>query len=832
MSPRERASTPPIIDDRTGLTPDILRRAVLDHLHYTCARDQESASLRDLYTAMAWAMRDRLLSRWLVTRATYRSLGSKRLYYLSAEYLLGRAMAQSLDSLGLYETAERMLADQGISIADVLEKEPDPGLGNGGLGRLAACFLDSLAALSLPGFGYGIRYEYGIFEQRIEGGEQVERGDAWLRYGNPWEVPRYDLAMNVNFYGHVERYVENGVERSRWVDTKNVVAVPYDIPIAGFRNGTVNTLRLWSARAAAEFDLQLFNSGDFRKAVEEKVTSETISRVLYPADHSPEGKELRLKQQYFFVACSIRDIIRRFKEHHHGSFAELPNKVRIQMNDTHPSVAVAELMRVLIDEEQLPWDEAWALTERTVAYTNHTLMPEALEKWPVAMFERLLPRHVAIIYEINARLLRKAHIHWPGDTERLRRMSIIEEEPERAIRMANLAVVGSHKVNGVAELHSELIKKNLFADFTELWPDRFINETNGVTPRRWLRIANPGLSRILDRRLGPEWLAHLDKLEGLRALAGSAELHDELAQVKLENKRRLSDVAKQKTGVAIDPDSMYVIQVKRIHEYKRQILCCLHIVTQYLRLKDQPNREFVPTTFVFAGKAAPGYATAKQHIRLINDIAGIVNEDPVIGGRLRVVFLPNYGVTLAERIIPAADVSLQISLAGTEASGTGNMKLSMNGALTVGTLDGANIEIRDQVGAENFFLFGMTAAAVDAVRRSGYRPKDYIDKSETLGRVVKLLGSGFFSPDDRARGAAHARYLVEHDPFLVCADFDDYLRCHEEVTETYRHRPEWMRRVAHNIAGMGPFSSDETIRRYARDIWELDPVPIAYEVGD
>jgi starch phosphorylase len=779
---------------------------------------------------MAWAMRDRLLSRWLATRATYKSLGSKRLYYLSAEYLLGRAMASNLDALGLYETAERMLADQGIALGDILEKEPDPGLGNGGLGRLAACFLDSMAALQLPGFGYGIRYEYGIFEQKIENGQQVETGDQWLRYGNPWEVPRYDLMVNVSFYGRVEKFTENGVEKSRWVDAKHVLGVPYDIPVAGFRNGTVNTLRLWSARAAAEFDLQLFNSGDFRRAVEEKVTSETISRVLYPADHSLEGKELRLKQQYFFVACSIWDIIRRYKLNH-SNFAELPNKVRIQMNDTHPSVAVAELMRVLMDDEGLGWDEAWSLTERTVAYTNHTLMPEALEKWPVSMFERLLPRHIGIIYEINSRLMRKAHIHWPGDAARLRRMSIIEEEPERAVRMANLAVFGSNHVNGVAALHTELLKKNLFSDFAELWPERFLNETNGVTPRRWLRIANPGLCRILDRRLGPEWLADMNKLLELRAVKDASTLHDELAQVKLENKRRLADVAKQKTGVVIDPRSMFVVQVKRIHEYKRQILCCLHIVALYLRIKDQPTANIVPSTFVFAGKAAPGYAMAKQHIRMVSDIAGIVNEDPVVNGRLRVVFLPNYSVTLAERIIPAADVSLQISLAGTEASGTGNMKLSMNGALTVGTLDGANIEIRDAVGADNFFLFGMTAAQVEDVHKVGYRPRDYIDKSDLLGRVVKLIASGFFSPDDPSRGAELGRYLVEHDPFLACADFDDYIRCQDEVAKVYGNQPEWLRRVVQNISGMAPFSSDETIRRYARDIWQLDPVPIAYEEG-
>ncbi len=829
--PSLQRSHPPVgTDDRTGLTPDTLRRAVLDHLHYTCARDRESATLQDLYNAMAHAMRDRLLSRWLSTRATYRSLRSKRVYYLSAEYLLGRAMSQNLDSLGVYEIAERMLADEGLHLASVLEEEPDPGLGNGGLGRLAACFLDSMAALALPGFGYGIRYEYGIFEQRIEGGEQVERGDTWLKYGNPWEIPRYDRAVDVHFYGRVAKHMDGGMEKSTWVEGKRVVGVPYDIPIAGFRNGTVNTLRLWSARAADEFDLHLFNSGDFRRAVEEKVTSETISRVLYPADHSVEGKELRLKQQYFFVACSIGDIIRRYKTHEAG-FSGFPSKIAIQMNDTHPSIAVAELMRVLVDEEGLPWDEAWSITERSVAYTNHTLMPEALEKWPVEMFERLLPRHLSIIFEINSRFLRRASIQWPGDNERLRRMSIIEEEPERAIRMAHLAAVGSSRVNGVAELHSELVRTRLFPDFAALWPDKFINETNGVSPRRWLRIANPALCRVFDRRLGDGWLSDLRKLEGLRDVSDPQALYDELRAVKHENKTRLAELSKTLTKVSLDPESMFVVQVKRIHEYKRQILCCLHVISLYLRIKDDPAAAMLPRTFIFAGKAAPGYAMAKQHIRLISDVASIVNEDPAVAGRLRVVFLPNYSVTLAERIIPAADLSLQISLAGTEASGTGNMKLAMNGALTIGTLDGANIEIRDRVGVENFFLFGSTASAVDEIRRRGYRPADFIRKSETLRRVVELLNTGFFSPDDRSRSAAMAAYLREHDPFLVCADFDDYLRVQEEVAQVYVDRAEWMRRVVWNVSRMAPFSSDETIRRYARDIWGIVPVRIAEEVG-
>ncbi|MBM4361145.1 MAG: glycogen/starch/alpha-glucan phosphorylase [Deltaproteobacteria bacterium] len=829
MPPRERASLPPpAYDDRTGLDADTLRRAVLDHLHYTCARDRDSASLRDLYTALAHSMRDRLLSRWLSTRATYRRERPRRVYYLSAEYLLGRAMAQNLDSLGLYDTAERTLAELGVSLPDVLEEEPDPGLGNGGLGRLAACFLDSMAALQLPGFGYGIRYEYGIFEQRIEKGEQVERGDSWLRYGNPWEIPRYDLAVPVTFYGRVDRSGERA-GKARWVEGRHVIGIPYDIPIAGYRNATVNTLRLWSARAAEEFDLHLFNSGDFRRAVEEKVTSETISRVLYPADHSPEGRELRLKQQYFFVACSIADIVRRHQVARLGA-SQLRAEVAIQLNDTHPSIAIAELMRVLLDDHDVPWDEAWAATERTFGYTNHTLMPEALEKWPVDMFERLLPRHLEIIYEINGRLLRKAHIRWGGDPERLRRISIIEEHPERQVRMAHLAATASCRVNGVAALHSELVRTRLLADFAELYPDKFINETNGVSPRRWLRIANPELTHVLARRLGDDFLGQMDRLEGLRSVPDPDALQAEVRDAKLARKRILADVARRVAGVTIDPRAMIVAQVKRIHEYKRQLLAALHVIELYLRLREGRVTDPVPRVFVFAGKAAPGYAAAKAHIRFLCDVAGVVNDDPAVGDRLRVVFLPNYGVTLAERIIPATDVSLQISLAGTEASGTGNMKLAMNGALTVGTLDGANIELRDAVGAENFFLFGLTAEQVEVRKAARIGPRADIERSPTLAHVLGVIRSGFFSPDDRARGEALARYLEERDPYLVCADFDDYVRVQDDVEAAFRLPEVWSERVVRNISAMAPFSSDETIRRYARDIWNAKPVPPARPV--
>jgi glycogen phosphorylase len=827
MTPRERASFPPpadLHDGRLGLSPDALRRAVFDHLHYTCAKDQGSATLRDLYLAMAHAMRDRLLSRWLATRATYRRLDVKRVYYLSAEYLLGRTLAQNLDSLGIYEIARDALAERGLSLADLLEFEPDPGLGNGGLGRLAACFLDSMATLGIAGFGYGIRYEYGIFEQRIVGGEQVELGDAWLRYGNPWEIPRQEYTVEVRFEGHVEERHENGRIGYDWVEGKRVLGVPYDVPIAGYRNGTVNTLRLWSAQASRDFDLQLFNAGDFRRAVEEKVTSETISRVLYPADHSAEGKELRLKQQYFFVACSIQDILRRYRLQH-DRFDQFADKVAIQLNDTHPSIAIAELMRVLLDQERVPWDQALAITQAAFGYTNHTLMPEALERWPVSTFERLLPRHLSIIYEMNARLLRRAHIQWPGDVERQRRISIIEEAPERSVRMAHLAAFGSHKINGVAALHSDLVRTRLLPEFAALWPERFVNETNGVSPRRWLLAANRPLAEVFDRRIGPVWRYDMHRLRELASLADDSGFQEELAHVKHQNKAHLARYVLERTKTSVDPASLFVVQVKRMHEYKRQLLACLHIILMYRRLKRDPSLDVVPMTFIFGGKAAPGYAIAKQHIRLIHDIGSIVNDDPVLEQRLRVVFVPNYGVSAAERIIPAADVSLQISLAGTEASGTGNMKLGMNGALTVGTLDGANIEIREQVGEDNFFLFGLREEDVTR-ERPAYSPAEHIARSEALTEVIETLRAGFFSPDDPARTRAIADYLEHHDPFLCCADFDDYVACQDRVGAAYRDRPTWMHKVVMNVARLGTFSSDETIRRYARDIWGVEPVVV------
>jgi len=816
-------------DDRTGMHAVTLERAVLDHLHYTCSKNTHNATPLDIFEAVAHAVRDRLVQRWMATQKTYVEQDVKRVYYLSAEFLLGRALERNLTYLDRLTMARELLANKGIDLDAVLAQEVDPGLGNGGLGRLAACFLDSMATLSLPGYGYGIRYEFGIFHQLIRDGWQVEQGDDWLRFGCPWEIPRHEYTVEVAFHGHVEAGRDaDGRYVARWVNTRKVLGVPWDIPCPGYRNDTVNTLRLWSARASRELDLGVFNDGDYRRAVEEKVMSESISKVLYPKDDSPEGKELRLKQQYFFVACSISDILRRYKKTR-DTFDELPDKVQLQLNDTHPAVAVAELMRVLVDLEGLDWDKAWDLTQRTLAYTNHTLLAEALERWPVAMFERLLPRHLQIIYEINARFLGEVAERWPGDHDRLRRMSIIEEGRERQIRMAHLATVGSHSVNGVARLHSELVTRDLLPDFHAMWPERFQNKTNGVTPRRWLLIANPPLSRTLTHAIGPDWVRDLDALTELARHADDTGLLDQLHAVKAENKARLTDIIRELTGVEVDPASLFDVHVKRMHQYKRQLLNCLHIVSRYQALKADAGADVVPRTFIFGGKAAPGYAMAKLEIKLIHAVAEVVNHDPDIAGRIRVVFLPNYNVSLAERIIPACDLSEQISMAGKEASGTGNMKFAMNGALTIGTLDGANIEIRERVGEDNFFLFGLDADQVKAVKGMGYDPMSFIEASVPLRRALELVASGFFSADDRGRFRPIVRLLERQDPYLVCADFEDYARAQRDADEAFRDRWRWQQMALHNIAQVGYFSSDRTIREYAADIWGVTPCPVALD---
>jgi len=811
---------------RASLNTADFRAAVLDHVVHTCAKELRDASAFDFYQAFAHTVRDRLVHRWLATQRTHIALDVKRVCYFSSEFLTGRSLGLCLMNMDLHEAAVELAADHGFELGEILEREGDPGLGNGGLGRLAACFMDSLATLELPAIGYGIRYDFGMFEQRIDGGRQVEQHDNWLQLGNAWELPRHEDAQTVHFGGRVEfHHDRDGHLRAEWVDTRDVIGLPYDSFIVGHRTDTANTLRLWAARATRDFDLQFFNEGDYRRAVEEKIDTENISKVLYPNDQSDEGKALRLKQQYFFVACSIADIVRRFKKLH-SDFTLLPDKFAIQLNDTHPAIAVAELMRVLVDDEGLEWNAAWAIVGKTVAYTNHTLLPEALERWPAALFEKLLPRHLQIIYEINQRFLWQVQHRWPGEDDRLARMSLVEEGPRKQLRMAHLATVGAHSVNGVAKLHSDLIKSQLLTDFYELWPEKFNNKTNGVTPRRWLLHANPRLTRLLTSHLGSGWidLPELSRLQALTAFVDDDDLLDGLHAVKQANKRDAAELVWSHTGVTLPPESMLIIQVKRIHEYKRQLLACLQIVAHYLALKRDPNALTTPRAYVFAGKAAPGYMMAKLHIRLINDVAALVNTDPVTKGKLAVAFVPNYGVSLAQRIIPSADLSVQISTAGKEASGTSNMKFALNGALTIGTLDGANVEIRDAVGHDNFFLFGLTADEVVATRAAGYDPRAAIARSPLLEEAIALLASGFFSLGERNRYRPIVDDLRGGDPYMVCADFDAYVACEARAAAAYADKRDWSRRALYNIAGASRFSSDATIRQYAAEIWNLKPV--------
>jgi starch phosphorylase len=809
------------------IDPEEFRRNVLEHLLYTCVKEAIQAGPLDLYRAMAHCVRDRLVQRWLATQRTYEERDVKRVYYLSSEFLTGRSLGLCLVNLGLYAVAESLVAEWGLDLAEVLEAEGDPGLGNGGLGRLAACFMDSLATLELPAVGYGIRYEFGIFEQRIESGQQVEYSDNWLQHPNPWELPRHDRIQTIRLYGRTEmRHDESGRLVVDWRDARVVLGLPYDSFIVGHETDTVNTLRLWSARASQDFDLRLFNEGNYLRAVAEKVDVENISKVLYPSDQTEHGKELRLKQQYFFVACSIADIVSQFKRRH-GDFRLLPDRAAIQLNDTHPAIAVAELMRVLVDQEHLDWDLAWDITQRCMGYTNHTLMPEALEKWPVQMMGRVLPRHLTIIFEINHRFMRQVSTHWPNDAARMARMSIIEEGALQQIRMAHLATVGSHSVNGVAKLHTELVKRDLLPDFVEFFPARFNNKTNGVTPRRWLLYSNPALAHLLSERLGPHWIDRdLELLSRLSAHSEDETLLDDLWRIKRENKTRLASLLSKLTGVSVDPSAMFVAQIKRIHEYKRQLLACLEVIAHYLRLKEGPRDvdDEAARVYVFAGKAAAGYAVAKTHIRLINDVAGVVNNDPATRDRLKVIFVPNYGVSLAQAIIPAADISLQISQAGKEASGTSNMKLAMNGALTVGTLDGANVELREAAGAEHFFLFGQTVEQVRELWIKGYSPTDFIARSPALRRAIDLLDGDFFCLGDRGRYAPVVRQLKERDPYMICADFDSYLSAMRDAARLYLAPRAWSRHALFNIVGASAFSSDATIRAYARDIWNIAPV--------
>jgi starch phosphorylase len=824
----ENTSPPPAPGARTGMSKPALRRALIEHLLYTCTKEIADATAFDLYRALSHAVRDRLVHRWLATRNTYLANGDVKLVcYLSSEFLIGRSLGLCLVNLGLEEKVTSILKEHGFDLATVLECENDPGLGNGGLGRLAACFMDSFATMELPAMGYGIRYDYGIFKQLLKDGQQVEQRDDWLQDGSAREMPRYELSQLVNFGGRVETHTDpDGRLRVQWVDTQQVLGLPYDTYVVGHQTDTVGTLRLWSARATRDFNLQLFNEGDFRRAVEQKIDSESISKVLYPNDSTDAGKILRLQQQYFFVACSIADIIRRYKTRH-TTFDDLPQRIAIQLNDTHPSIAVAELMRVLVDLENFDWDRAWDICQRTCAYTNHTLLPEALEKWPVRMFEQLLPRHLQIIYEINRRFLKVVHVRWPNDTARLERMSLIEESSDKQIRMAHLATVGSFSINGVAKLHTELIKSDLLRDFYELWPERFNNKTNGVTPRRWLLHANVRLSELITTRIGSAWtLRHFNDIRRLKDFVNDEALLEKLWQVKRENKLAVVRLVKERINVDLNPDSIFVVQVKRIHEYKRQLLAIMQVISLYMEIKRDPNLQIVPRSYIFSGKAAAGYQTAKQHIHLINDVADIINNDPAIGGRIRVAFVPNYNVSLAEVLIPGADLSVQISLAGKEASGTGNMKLTMNGALTIGTLDGANVEIREEVGEDNFFLFGLTAPEVKLLKIEGYDPNHFIQRSPRLREVVGMLESGFFSPSDPGRFSAIVASLRSIDPFMVCADFDAYVAKEAEAAQAYTDQRTWSRKALLNIAGSARFSSDETVTHYAEEIWKIRPVPV------
>ncbi len=796
-------------------------------LALSIGEDLEHSSDHDKFRALALAVRDELTAKWLKTQRWYHKKNPKRVYYFSLEFLMGRTFGNAIINLDLEGIIQKSLEKLGISPNKLEELEWDSGLGNGGLGRLAACFLDSMATLELPARGYGIRYEFGMFKQKIEKLQQQEYPDNWLRYGNPWEISRTVNHYQVHFMGQVNNYLDrSGIQHYEWVDTDTVIALAYEIPIPGYRTNTVNTLKLWSATSTREFNLQTFNAGDYVGSVFNKAQSETISKVLYPNDNNYEGKELRLKQQYFMVSASLQDILYRL-ERYGDEIENLPNKAVIQLNDTHPSIAIPELMRILMDESKMGWDDAWEITTRTFAYTNHTVLPEALEKWPVSMVEKILPRHMQIIYEINQRFLDLVAAIFPGDFERRQRMSIIEESDEKNVRMANLAIVGSFSVNGVAELHSKLLCQGIFKDFYQLFPKKFNNKTNGVTPRRWIRKANPQLSHLITQNIGDGWVRNLEKLQDLEPFADDEEFVHAWAGIKRANKETLAEIIRYHCHVSIDPASMFDVQVKRIHEYKRQLLNVLHVITLYNRLKQGETEGFVPRTVIFAGKAAPGYLMAKKIIHLINAVANLVNRDRSISDLLKVVFLPNYGVSLAEKIIPGSDLSEQISTAGMEASGTGNMKFELNGALTIGTLDGANIEILEEVGKDNIFIFGKTSDELIELRKTGYDPVEYLEKDPQLKNILGQINSGFFSPDKpKLFREIYDSLLAYSAHYFVLTDYRSYIDCQESVSKTYNNPIKWHKKAIINVARMGKFSADRTIKEYADDIWNVKSCPV------
>ena len=806
-------------------TVEGLKTSILNHLKYSLVRDKKTATLRNWWLSTCYAMRDRILERFLQTQKTHSENNVRRVYYLSLEYLMGRLLYDTLSNTGLLSKTLQAIQELGLDFELIRGEEMDMGLGNGGLGRLASCFLDSLATLDYPAIGYGIHYEFGLFKQSFQNGYQVESADNWLQYGNPWQIVRPEYQVEVPLYGEIkQQFDDRGDWVYVWIKTKKIVGVPWDLPIVGYGASTVNFLRLWESRASREFDLQIFNEGGYIEAVREKVTGETISKVLYPNDQTESGKELRLVQQYFFVACSLQDILRRYRRQNEG-WDHFTEKVTLQLNDTHPSIAIAELMRIWIDQEKLPWDKAWDLTTRVMNYTNHTLLPEALEKWPVTLFKKVLPRHLQIIYEINHRFLdEKVEQKWPGDNEKKAALSLIDGD--HTVRMAYLAVVGCGSINGVAALHTKLLKETLFSDFYALYPDRFNNKTNGITPRRWLKTCNPSLSKLIDSTIGKDWPIHLEKLHQLEKYADDPNFQEAFMAVKRENKKHLAAIIRKECNIEVDTEAIFDVHIKRLHEYKRQHLNLLHILTLYRRLL-HGIEDIPPRVFIFGAKAAPGYELAKEIIHAINVVGAHINQDPRVNKKLNVIFLPNYNVTLAQRIIPAADLSEQISTAGKEASGTGNMKLALNGALTIGTLDGANIEIKEEVGDENIFIFGLTIEEINTLQKEGYNPWDYYHNNEELRAVLDWLGSDYFMPEKSSGLMSVRKSILDNgDPFFLCADYASYVDTQQRVGQAFLNRKKWVRMAILNTARMGKFSSDRTIKEYATDIWNLKAVPV------
>lgn len=799
----------------------------INHLKFSQAKDKYAATRSDYYKSLAYTVRDRLFERWTETQQQYYVEDARRIYYISMEFMMGRMLGNALMNLDLMESMRQALWDLGLTLEDLQECEYDMGLGNGGLGRLAACFLDSMATLELPAYGYGIRYDFGIFSQKIRDGFQIEAPDHWLRYGNPWEIERPEYIYMIKFNGRVQQHTDHkGGVITEWTDTDDVVALAYDTPVPGYKNNTVNNLRLWAARSTREFNLDYFNSGDYYKAVADKIASEIISKVLYPRDDFVQGRELRLKQEYFLASATLQDIMRRFKKIHHDNFDLFPKKVTIQLNDTHPVLAIPELMRLLIDEEHLSWDKAWDITTKTFAYTNHTVLPEALETWRVSLMDKILPRHMQIIYDINFRFLKDMNARFPGDVARIRRMSIIEEGHDKNVRMANLAITGSHSVNGVAALHTKIIKNDVFHDFYEIWPDKFNNKTNGITPRRWLKLANPDLTELISSKIGDAWITDLAKIKKIEPYADDAAFRKTWREIKEKNKNNLAACIHRKLDVAIPRQALFDCQIKRIHEYKRQLLNVLHVITLYNRIKNGSAQATVPRVVLFSGKAAPAYFMAKLIIKLMHSVAGVINNDEKVGDQLKLIFIPDYSVSIAEVIIPATDLSEQISTAGMEASGTGNMKFALNGALTIGTLDGANVEIREEVGAENIFIFGLTSEEVRLYRGSGYNPSRYYENNGELKQCIGMLRDGYFNPEDRDLFKPIVDNLLHNDYFMVMADYEAYLKTQEQVSKIYRDQEQWTKMAIINTANMGKFSSDRTIQEYVRDIWRVKPIPI------